>query len=83
MHYPICFPTEKLYREWLYFARVVREPSTICEDCSKEYQEKMEKQGRCFKETEQLKVFARVQIKQRIENEQLDLLEILFSGENK
>jgi hypothetical protein len=82
MHYPICFPTEKLYREWLYYARVVREPSTICEDCSKEYQEKMEKQRRCLKDTEQLKVFARVQVKQRIDNEQLDLLEILFSGKN-
>jgi len=42
----------------------------------------MEQQGRCFKEAEQLKVFARVQVKQRITNEQLDLLEVLFSGEN-
>ena len=82
MHYPACFPTEKLYREWLYYARVVREASTICDDCTKCYQEQMEKQRRCYKETEQLKVFARVQVKQRITNEQLDLLEVLFESKN-
>lgn len=83
MNYPNCFPTEKLYREWLYLARVVRESSTICEDCTKSYEEKMKSIGRCNKDIEQQKIFARsLDMKQRIQSEQLDLLEILFQSQN-
>lgn len=80
MIYPSCFPSEKTYREWLHLARVVRESSTICEDCTAEYEEKMKSKGRCFKEVEQQKVFARVQLKKRKDDVQLDLLSVLFEG---
>ena len=80
--YPACFPNEKQYREWLYLARVVRESSTICDDCTKTFEDKMKSIGRCYKDIEQQKIFARsLDIKQRTQSEQLDLLEILFQSQ--
>ena len=82
MMYPACFPNEKQYREWLYLARVVRESSTICDDCTKTFEDKMKSIGRCYKDIEQQKIFARsLDIKQRTQSEQLDLLEILFQSQ--
>lgn len=82
MMYPACFPNEKQYREWLYLARVVREASTICDDCTKAFEDQMKSKGRCHKDYEQQRVFARsLDLKQRIQSEQLDLLEVLFQSE--
>ena len=42
----------------------------------------MKSKGRCHKDYEQQRVFARsLDMKQRIQSEQLDLLEVLFQSE--
>jgi len=46
---PACFRDSKQYSEWLHLARCAKETCTICEDCTVEYEDKMQSQGRCHK----------------------------------
>ena len=48
--HPDCFRDYQQYSEWLGLARIVKESCTICEDCSKQYKEKMIVQKRCHEE---------------------------------
>jgi hypothetical protein len=45
--YPHCFPSEKHYREWVGYAKIVAEPVNICEDCTKDFQREMLLEERC------------------------------------
>jgi hypothetical protein len=45
--FPHCFPTLTLYREWVTLAKIVAEPVSICEDCTKDFQREMMLEERC------------------------------------
>ncbi len=46
---PRCFETPLQAIDWQRTARVVMEPSCICDDCSAEYESRMRDQFRCDK----------------------------------
>jgi hypothetical protein len=48
--HPDCFRDYKQYSGWLGLARAAREACTVCEDCTKQYKEKMIVQNRCHEE---------------------------------
>ena len=47
MH-PPCFTSTAQHEEWQEWKRRSREDVTICDDCTKGYQEQMKAEGLCF-----------------------------------
>jgi hypothetical protein len=78
---PDCFPTKKMYREWIYLANVVREVSSICDDCSPEYKQRMIEQERCHEMSQKSILYGKLMVlKQRKDNVQMDFIEDLQEG---
>jgi hypothetical protein len=73
---PDCFPTTKMYKEWVYLANVVREVSSICDDCSSEYKKAMISKERCHELSQKTILYGKVMIiKQRKEHDQVDFIQ--------
>lgn len=45
--YPLCFDTIDDYRAWVVFAKMAKENVSPCDDCTREFQERMQDQHRC------------------------------------
>lgn len=45
--YPLCYPSRRDYKAWLYLRDHAQEVVNVCDDCTKDYMELMEKKNRC------------------------------------
>lgn len=79
---PDCFPTLKMYKEWIYLANVVREVSSICDDCSPEYKQSMVEKERCHEQSQRTNLHGKLMVlKQRKDNVQIDFIDSIQQSE--
>ena len=48
--YPLCYPSKRDYKAWLYLRDHAQEVVNICDDCTKDYMELMQKKNHDYGE---------------------------------
>lgn len=73
-----------MYKEWIYLANVVREVSSICDDCSPEYKQSMVEKERCHEQSQRTNLHGKLMVlKQRKDNVQIDFIDFIQQSEEE